>query len=221
MSKGFYIGEVLKNGWRTMKAHWGFVVAALILANLVGILPDIAAHYFPPKNNWAGALVVITKIILSVILNLGIVKVYLKLARHEKASFWDLINTFPLFLNYLGFSIIMAALTVVGTLLFVVPAVYWWLKYAMSIYFILDGGAGPIEAMRRSADVTNGVKWDLLAWGLVSIVVALLGALCLGIGLFAAFPTIGITTALIYIKLLEQTNSSKGLTASSELGSGS
>ncbi len=61
-----------------------------------------------------------------------------------------------------------------------------------------------IEALKKSSAMTKGAKWDLFLFGLLIGCIALLGALALLIGLFAAFPTILIAKAFVYRKLLAQ-----------------
>jgi|GEM_PF-4642886 len=53
------------------------------------------------------------------------------------------------------------------------------------------------------------VKWQLLGFGLVMAGINILGFLCLFIGLFATIPTTLLAAALVYRKLLNQTESAQ------------
>ena len=96
-------------------------------------------------------------------------------------------------------------IVVAGVILLVFPAVIWGIKFSLWPYFIVDRQTGPVEALRASSKATSGVKWDLLGFYFVVSVVQVLGILCLVIGLFAAWPTAMVATALVYRRLLSQT----------------
>jgi uncharacterized membrane protein len=68
-------------------------------------------------------------------------------------------------------------------------------------YFVVDQELGPIEALKRSAEITQGVKGDLFLLGLALGGINLLGAVALLIGLFATIPTAMLATAFVYRRL--------------------
>jgi uncharacterized membrane protein len=89
-------------------------------------------------------------------------------------------------------------------ILLIIPAIIWGIKFRFFSYFIIDKGAGPIEALKRSSSITMGAKWDLFLFGLLLIGINILGFLALVIGLFATIPTSMVAIAFVYRKLLTQ-----------------
>ncbi len=57
--------------------------------------------------------------------------------------------------------------TSAGLLLFVVPGLYMAGRLAMALPLVVDGGVGPIEAVRRSWDMTDGNGWRIIAFALL------------------------------------------------------
>ena len=98
---------------------------------------------------------------------------------------------------------------VAGMILLIFPMFIWGIKFQFFPYFIVEKGLGPVEALKASSRITMGAKWDLLGlWSVLGVIV-ILGMLCLGIGIFAAMPTVMVAVALTYRKLLSQTETAR------------
>ena len=65
---------------------------------------------------------------------------------------------------------------------------------------------GPIEALKKSSQITKGVKLDLLVFSFLLTGINILGVLAFGIGLILTIPTTIIATAFVYRKLLSKTS---------------
>lgn len=89
----------------------------------------------------------------------------------------------------------------------IVPGIILGIKFWFFDYFIMDKKVGPIEALKRSAELTSGVKWKLFLFFLALTGINILGALLLLIGLFLTIPTTMMAAAFVYRKLLAQTES--------------
>jgi len=79
--------------------------------------------------------------------------------------------------------------------------VIWAIKYQFFGYLIVDRGLGPVEAIRKSAGVTDGAKVDLFLFGLLIAGINLLGMLALVVGLFVTLPLSLIAYAHVYRRL--------------------
>jgi uncharacterized membrane protein len=97
-------------------------------------------------------------------------------------------------------------------ILLIVPGVIWAIKYQFYGYLIIDKKMGVMEALKKSAEMTDGIKLDLFGLGLVLLGVIILGALVLGVGLLAAIPTVWLATAYVYRKLSKAASKSKEIT---------
>ena len=203
--KGFYIGEVVKFGWRTMKENLGFFIGLLLLAIFIQAAPRVIADYAVKKVIFLGVIFYLVYLVLTCVVQMGLIKICLRFCDKEKGRFADLFSCFPLFFKYLLSYILYGLIVFGGTILLIFPGIIWGIKFSLWPYFIVEKKMGPVEALRASAKTTMGAKWDLLGFWTVTGVINIIGALCLIIGSFATVPTTMVATALVYRKLLSRT----------------
>ena len=209
-TKGFYAGEMVKFGWRTMRENLRFFIGLLLVAWLVELIPLAIARLVTEKTDLLAAILYILSCILSIIVGMGLIEISLRFCDNERASIRDLFSPYPLFPRYLFSSILYELIVLGGLILLIFPGVIWGIKFSLFPYFIVDKGLGPVEALKASARTTARAKWDLLGFWFGMTVINFLGVVCLLIGLFAAYPTTMVATALVYRKLLSQTEQPNG-----------
>ena len=78
------------------------------------------------------------------------------------------------------------------------------ITYMYTAYIIIDKKVGPLEALRMSAKITQGVKWDILGFILIEIALVYASILTLGLGLFIVLPLVVIGHAVLYNFLCER-----------------
>jgi len=166
-------------------------------------------------------------------MSLGLIKISLDLIKDLPVKFSDLFSGRKLILKqFVGSIIIFLAITlpiavsvliilllaflktpiivtiIIAILLIVIAlAISIWLglKFTFYSYFIVDKGAGPIEALKLSSKITDKVKWRLLLLSLTLAGINILGFLALFVGLFITIPLSTIAKAKVYRQLSEQT----------------
>ena len=207
--KGIYIGEVVKFGWKTMKANLGFFIGLLLVYWILGVAPQLLARLVMSESLILGVILYIVFIVLGCVLTMGMIKICLKFCDNQKGTFGDLFSCFPLFFKYLLSLILYVLICVAGMILLIFPMFIWVIKFGFFPYFIVEKGLGPVEALKASSRITMGAKWDILGLWSVFAAIGILGMLCLGIGFFAAAPTIMVACALTYRKLLAQTETAQ------------
>lgn len=120
-------------------------------------------------------------------------------------------NGWKRFLGFLWTSILTGLIVGGGLLLFVVPGIIWGLRYFFAPFLFLSEGVSGRAALRRSAELTRGVRWVLLArFYVVTIIGAVIGLLQLipfaGPFLFVPFLTTPLITLLSWYLLREFTS---------------
>lgn len=191
-----------------MKANLWYFVGILIVAGLVVGIPGALADHFQKNDmGFLAPLFNIITAVLRVIISIGMIKIALKFLAEEKPEFKELFNFKGSFWRFVGGSILYGLIVIAGFILLIVPGIYWAIKYQWFGYCIVGQKLGPVQALKKSAQMTDTVKWQLLGFGLVMTGINILGFLCLFIGLFATIPTTLLATAFVYRKLLSQTES--------------
>lgn len=210
--KSFSIGAFIKAGWNAMRAHLGFFIGFLLLSALIPMIPYAIAYGFFGYEHLEDTRPILHFFIgvahtaLAVMVGMGLLKVSLDVSSDQQPQWSSLFAYFPKIIHYFIAQLFYIVIVVVGLVLFIFPGVIWGLRYFLYGYFIVDKGAGPIEALKMSAKATMGAKWDLLGLVIVSILINILGFLCLIVGLFATIPTVVVANALVYRKLVAATS---------------
>jgi hypothetical protein len=137
-------------------------------------------------------------------IQLGMMKICLKLSRGEHAELNDLFSCYHLLFKYLLSSICFLAIFILGMFLLIIPGIIFGLKYQFYGYLIIDQGAGPIEALKKSSALTRDVKWNLFVFHILLILINFGGVLCLFVGLFVTIPITAVAVAYVYRNLWEQ-----------------
>jgi uncharacterized membrane protein len=181
--------EAIKYGWEKMKANfWFFVGALVILMFITAILNRIPA---------IGSLVGL----LAGILNWGIIAICLKIYNNEEIKIKDLFSQIEKIIKYIGSTILYSAIVLGGLILLIVPGIMWAIKYQFMSYLIIEKDMGIMEALRKSGEITKGSRNNLFLFTILLGLINLVGALALGIGLFATIPTTMLAMVYVYKKL--------------------
>lgn len=204
----FSKSEAFSFGWSQMKSNFIFFLGILLTAFVVQMVPGWLSESLKQNLPFLSFVVSVIGWMIQILITMGMIKIALRLHDGERAEFADLYRTFPLFLNYLAGSILYAAICIIGVILLVIPGIIWGIKYQYFGYLVVDQGLGPIEALKRSGQITQGEKWNLFLLSLLSMGVMLLGVLALVVGLFAAIPVLMMTNVFVYRKLLSSHSTS-------------
>ncbi len=193
--------EAIVFGWQVMKQNLRFLIPLLLLSWVLLIAPNIAGSLLEGRR-LLFSFIRLLDIILTLIMSLGLTRIYLNFHDNVKSKITDLFSQYRLFFSYLFAFALYIIIGIAGFILLVIPGVYASIRLGFFHYFIVDKKTGPIESLKKSWQVTRGSVWDLFLFYLVILGINILGVLCLGIGLFASIPISGIAMAFVYRKLL-------------------
>lgn len=207
----FSISEALKFGWNSLKQNFWFFVLIMVIAAVVSRSPAILVN--KENTGIAAGMVGLIAILLQLLVNLGLNKIALMLHSGAKPTWKELFIQYPLLLKYLGASIIYGVAVAIGLVLLVVPGIYLAIKYAFFGFVMVDKNTGIMESLKTSAKMTDGVKWELLGFGVVMCIINILGALALMIGLFITVPITLMASVYVYRKLEGRMNQATIVTA--------
>ena len=204
--KDFSIGDAVQFGWDTMKNNLGFLIPAVLIMWLAAAIPSGLSSFSYRMPLVAAAIYSlifgIISFVIGMFVNMAQIKVGLRFSRGETADFPDLLNEYPRFWDFLLGSILYGLIVLGGLILLIIPGIYWGIKYHFYGYLIIDQGMGPVDAIKKSGELTDGVKWDLLVFWLALLGIYILGFLACCIGVLFAIPVILVAVAYVYRTLL-------------------
>lgn len=200
MNNKFSIGEAIKAGWEKAKSNVGsfflilvgsWIISAIISAFATGVKDTPALVMLITLLSW----------LVGIFLQMGIFRVALKVLDGGKAAMADFALNPEQFGKFLLGAIFYSIITGVGFVLLIIPGIIWGIRLQFIPYLIIEKNLNPMDALKRSWDITRNQTWNLFLFGLVGFLVGLLGFIALIIGLFWAIPTIIIAVAFVYRKL--------------------
>jgi hypothetical protein len=215
MVKDFSIDEALKFGWNTMKNNFWFFFGILVVAWVVVYIPYIIGSLLRNTSFLFYLLFTLIGWAVQLMVSIGLIRISLKFYSGETPEFNDLFRFKGYFWRYLGGSLLLAIMVMVGFMLFIIPGVIWAILFQFYAFLIIDKNLGIMDSFKRSGEITKSVRWKLLGFGLLLVLINYLGVLVFLVGLFATIPTTMLAYAWVYRKLLDQTPQ---LTAASTAG---
>lgn len=207
-AKIFPFKESLQSGWNIVKDNFIFFLFAILILFIISSLGNFVSENAVKAQPSLGVIKFVLEIIsifFSILINLGLIKVILMFIDGQKPKFKEIFSLSNKVITMFVSSLLYGLIVMGGFILLIVPGVIWGLKYSLYKYYIVEKNAGPVEALKLSAQATSGAKWNLFLFGFVCAGVNILGVLCLGIGLLFTIPMTFVATTYVYRKLAAQT----------------
>lgn len=233
-NRKFSLQEALSFGWDKLKQNPGLFVAILLIIAAVHFTQNKILDTLKSGNPVLIFALNLAMGFTSIWLQLGFIGILLKIYDGSKAEVGDLFRRAGLIPKYfcsaLLYTLVFLLLVLcaafwvamplifglnpqkhiillpyfVGLIILSLQVINWIIEFGFYGYILVDKGAGPIEAFKRSIIITRGVKVDLFLFGLLIIAINLLGAFALFVGLFITLPVTMLATAFIYRKLSDE-----------------
>lgn len=105
------------------------------------------------------------------------------------------------FFRYVGTSILFFFIVFLGIILLIIPGIIWGYKYRYSLILCIEEKLNPIEALKRSKEITSGHKKKMFVIDLMFFGINILGVLCLFVGLVFTIPLTAIGYFVVYRRL--------------------
>src|SRR5579884_2174274 len=186
-TKEFSIEEAIAFGWMKVKSNLSFFLPLGVIVFIAQSLPRLTGNN-QQTPTVIGFIAAIFYWLLRTLIDMGIIKIALKFVDDKKAAYEDLLSQTDLLWDFIVGSVIYTLIVIAGLILLIVPGIIWAIKYSYFSYLIVDKRAKPMDAIKRSGQITQGHKWQLFLFGLVLFLINILGALCLVVGLFITLP---------------------------------
>lgn len=137
-----------------------FVTPELDLDLLINSDSYYATHM--PNYLWIRFII----LVLTATVTYFLIVACLQFQKNQEATWDDISGAFHIsgFIKMLSINLIMDILVGFGILLFLIPGIYLSYRYFFAVYIIADDSdVGIIQAMKKSAVLSKGIKLDLFA----------------------------------------------------------
>lgn len=204
----FSIAESLRFGWESFKKRPWFFIAITILVTVAGWAVGFVGGFVGAllgTNAFDKAVGTLISFAGQILIGMGTIAFYLRahdsVTAAEAQHLW---HPRP-FWKYTGVNILNGLIVIFGLILLIVPGIIWALMFMFAQYFVIEHQKAPLDALRESARITNGHKWQLLLFVLAVTGINILGALCLFVGLLVSIPVTTLATVHAYHTLSKNT----------------
>lgn len=103
--------------------------------------------------------------------------------------------------RFIGLSFLQTLIIILGYIFFVIPGIYFSLKYMFASYIFVDKNTGIKEALKLSSELTKGVKFKLLGFVLTIFFLNLISLIVFVVGIVPISIVSMLATAYVYTKL--------------------
>lgn len=204
--KDFSISVALSEGWRLFMSQLGNILLLEVIG-LTIIVPLVlfSAELIKPIPHVGFWLDSILQLLLQSFASIAAIHVGLKIADSKEVNVYDLFNRLDLFFKYFAALICYQVAVLLGLICFIIPGIICMIRFGLFGFFIVDKGAGPIEALKMSWETIRGCSWRFFLFQMVNVLLNVLGILCLVVGVLFSIPTTVLASVLIYRTLFSQT----------------
>jgi uncharacterized membrane protein len=202
-TEGLFISEIFKKAWALFKEEWITFYALQLLPIIVAVIYSWGLESYAETSDF-GFIWVLLYLVVQIILSMGLIKGYLQLTKGKKVTMETFTSVAPLTLKYLASQILMGLIVLGGFILFIIPGVIFSIKYMFTPYLVIDKGMGPIEALKASGKITDGIKWDMVGFLAAAAALTYIGILALFVGLLVTIPVATFSYVLLYNKLVKR-----------------
>ncbi|HSO97030.1 MAG TPA: DUF975 family protein [Acidimicrobiia bacterium] len=193
----FGIGDAISYGWSKYWQNVGILLAITVLIIVInavagGILSAIG-NAFPRVHYTSGntrygigvgfILAQIISLVIGAVLAMGLIRATLAVTEGQKPDVSMLFRSEGL-AAYIVASILVTIGVLIGLILLIIPGIILLIMWHFYGFVIVQNpDIGATEAMRRSAEITRGHRWQLFGLGLLLFGINILGlmACCVGV----------------------------------------
>jgi uncharacterized membrane protein len=191
-TKTFSIKEAIKFGYVKTKENILFLISLNLFAFIIYYLISEFNNFF----------LNIIGILITTAISIVFIRAYLDLHDDKEIKAEELFLQYPLFLKYLLARILYQLFILLGLILFIVPGIIWGIEYSFFGHLIIDKKLNTLDALKKSSEITKGIKLELLLFFFILGAINLVGFVLFGVGLFVTIPTTSIATVFVYRKIL-------------------
>jgi uncharacterized membrane protein len=186
--KRFSGGTSLRAGWALFKQNLGFLVGATVIALAISLgvssLGDMMRAQMPLLSLFAHVI----SFLVNGLLIMGMSTIGLKLVDGQRPELADMFCCLSKIVTYAVSSLVYTLVVLAGLVLLVVPGIIWLVMFMFYALVIVDTETGPLAALRQSARLGKGVRWELFLLLLVLTGINIAGAVALLVGLLFTVP---------------------------------
>ena len=220
----FSVPEAISTGWQLTKKYF-IISLGLILA--FGVVSWLLS-FLGERGDAIGWIAQLVNLVISIAFSMGMIRITVDALGGEEPRFGVFKDVFSRFLPYFGVSILVSIFALVPfiiifgigvvimggsfimgdfdaifdlwllLLLAMLPAIYVSIRMFFAAYLVIDGNKGVMESIKMSWNASAPMQGKIFLFYVVSLLVMILGFICLFVGIFVSILVIMYAQAYVY-----------------------
>lgn len=172
MENEITIKNWFRSGWGIYKENKVDLIIIALGMQIISLLPVFI------KSTSFNSLYLLFNIFLFPIFYVGISFFVLGIVRQDKNNnYASILDPFKRYFRVLGVSFLYGILILVGTVLLVIPGIYFAVKYCLYIYALMDDNKNEYSSLKYSALLTQGYKIKIFIFSLLALILTAPGSI--------------------------------------------
>jgi uncharacterized membrane protein len=198
----YNVGDAVSYGWSAYWKNVGPLVLITLVIFVVQFIISIVSG--ATSSSFGQALLQVISFLVAIILAMGLIRASLAVCEGRKPEVSMLLHTDGFF-PYLVASILFGIGVVVGLILLIIPGIIFAVVFSYFGYAIVQQpNLGAFDALKRSADITRGHRWQLFGLMLLLILINFVGLLACGVGILFTYGITAVALGYTYKTLSGQ-----------------
>lgn len=194
---------LFKFSYQQFRKYASFVFGAMLTLYVLAFVPQFYYVLRVPEDPTTQSQTVrLILMLIQLFLSLGFTKIMLRLVQDKYVEVVDMFNNFRPFLSYFIASFLYGLAVMAGLFLLIVPGIFVAIRFQFYPYFILENGDRSLEALYKSYQASQNLTLELFLFGVVVVVLNIVGMLLFGIGVLFTYPLTTLATATVYKSLI-------------------
>lgn len=195
----FEIGSAISAGWQRL---WPNILPMAAFALVVWAVNGLVQVLQRDAGTAGRFFFSLVGFIIGQLVAIGWIKIALDITDGRPVNAQAITDRFRLVVPYLVAAVLYSLMVGIGLIFLIVPGIILAIVFAFYGFHIVDtGSTDPIGALRRSAEITRGHRWQLFLLGLVLLGLNILGLLLLLIGVLFTSGISLLAVAYVYRRL--------------------
>lgn len=195
----FSYGEALRHGWQAFTANVGaMALYALVVVAVSGLLNLLLAS-LDATQTFIGNVAVF---LINQVISIGWLRIALDAIDGRPIETERIRASFSVLVPFIVAAILFSIGVTIGLVLLVIPGIVFAVVFGFYGWPLVDGAVGDgLSALRRSAEITRGHRWQLFGFVIVLVLLNIVGVLALVIGVLITSAVSILALAHVYRRL--------------------
>jgi uncharacterized membrane protein len=208
MNPTFSVSEVYKTGWSYVKKNLSF----LLISTFVFFVASMILNEISDAGGVLGILG-LASMFLYTVFDIGLINIGVLVSKGNTPNAENFKTDWTTFWRVVLASIIVMIFVALGMILLIIPGIIIAVRLSLTTFLIVDKKYSFWPAIKESWEITKGHSWSIFGLFALSLLVAIVAAIPLGLGLILAVPFFG----MVYVVMSQQIFSMKKQEVSKEV----